>query len=364
MVSSPNQQALKKIIHADMDAFYASVEIRENPELAGKPVVVGGSPNSRGVVCAASYEARKYGVRSAIPCSQAKRLCPDAIFIPPNFTLYKNISLEVNEIFHEYTDLVEPLSLDEAFLDVTRNKINETSATKIAEEIKSKVYSKTNLTISCGVSYNKFLAKIASDWKKPNGLFIIRPKEASKFLENLDIGKFYGVGKVTEKKMRSMGIQSGRDLLRYSKSELESKFGKNGIFYYDIVRGVDRRLVNPYRERKSLGIEDTFSVDTANEEYLLSHLKLLTVSLCEKLDTKSILGRTFSVKLKYSDFTVKSSTKTFSHWLTNPIEILQIAKDLFLQSWNGRDTIRLLGVSISNFEKSQTDSEDQPLLFG
>jgi DNA polymerase-4 len=361
--SSLTQSNFKKIIHADMDAFYASVEIRENPELAGKPVVVGGSPNSRGVVCAASYEARKYGVKSAIPCSQAKRLCPEAIFIPPNFTLYKKVSSEVNEIFHEYTDLVEPLSLDEAFLDVTMNKINEPLATKIAEEIKYKVKSKTHLTISCGVSYNKFLAKIASDWKKPDGLFVIRPTDAFQFLENLDIGRFYGVGKVTEKKMRSMGIQTGRDLLPFSKAEMEAKFGKNGLFYYDIVRGIDNRLVNPSRARKSLGIEDTFSVDTADEEFLLKYLETISKSLYDKLVAKDIYGKSLTVKLKYSDFTVRSSTRTVSYWLRTQGEMLAIAKELFLQSWNGRDSIRLLGVSISNFEKSQNDFEEQPLLF-
>lgn len=349
----------RKIIHADMDAFYASVEIRENPSLKGKPVVVGGSPDSRGVVCAASYEARKFGVRSAIPCSVAKRLCPSAVFLYPNFPLYKSVSDQIRGIFLEYTDLVEPLSLDEAYLDVTENKISETSATRIAEAIKKNVREQVGLTVSCGVSYNKFLAKIASDWKKPDGLFVIRPQEASGFLENLPIGKFYGVGKVTEAKMKSLGVHTGRDLLGLSKLEMVGHFGKAGSFYYEIVRGIDRRRVNPHHERKSVAIEDTFSRDTAIQAELLDRIRELADGLAGRIQKNSAQGRSLTVKIKYSDFLLKTKTITLPHWIVAGEEIQKLGSELFLQAWDGKTPVRLLGLSLSNLNREE--GEDSQL---
>lgn len=345
-----------------MDAFYASVEIRENPSLRGKPVVVGGSPNSRGVVCAASYEARKFGVRSAIPCSMAKRLCPEAIFVSPNFPLYVSISQEIREIFYSVTDLVEPLSLDEAYLDVTSNHFQEAIATKLAEDIQTKIFQTTNLTASCGVSYNKFLAKIASDWKKPNGIFVIRPNDASKFLHELTIGKFYGVGKVTEAKMKSLGIHNGKDLYMWNRDDLIFHFGKAGSFYFDIVRGVDNRNVNPTRERKSLGIEDTFSEDTKDHGFLESKLDSLVDGLEQRRLKRDIRGRSLTVKIKYSDFTVKSMTRTYPSWLEQKEEILSIAKDLFSQVWNQTTSLRLLGIALGNLDRENLE-ESEPSLF-
>ncbi|MCC5815735.1 MAG: DNA polymerase IV [Leptospira sp.] len=353
---------MRKIIHADMDAFYASVEIRENPSLRGKPIVVGGSPESRGVVCAASYEARKYGVRSAIPCSMAKRLCPSAIFIYPNFSLYKEASIQIHEIFSEFTDLIEPLSLDEAYLDVTENKISEPFATEIAKAIKIRVKKETELTISCGVSYNKFLAKIASDWKKPDGLFVIRPEQAEEFLDELPIGKFHGIGKVTEKKMIHLGIKNGKDLKKMNLWELEKYFGKTGKFYYNIVRGIDNREVNSYRERKSLGIEDTFSIDSQDADFLEKELNKLASGLFLRMEKNEIRGRTLTVKLKYSDFTVKTISRTFSHWIENEDEISEISCELFYSGWEADKSIRLLGISIGNLEREE-EAENQPMLF-
>ena len=244
---------LRKIIHIDMDAFYASVEQRDFPEYRGKPVVVGGDPNSRSVVSTASYEARKFGIHSAMPTSKAKRLCPHAIFVFPRFSAYKTVSRQINEIFHEFTDLVEPLSLDEAYLDVTENKKGVASATQIAKEIKKRIFEVTELTASAGVAAIKFIAKIASGMNKPNGLTVITPNEAEKFLEELPIGKFYGIGEATEKKMLSLGIKTGKDLKQFTQSELIRHFGKSGSFYYNIVRGDDFREVEPYRTRKSIG---------------------------------------------------------------------------------------------------------------
>ncbi|MCG9874873.1 MAG: DNA polymerase IV [Leptospiraceae bacterium] len=353
---------MKKIIHVDMDAFYASVEIRENPSLLGKPVVVGGSPNSRGVVCAASYEARKYGVRSAIPCSLAKRLCPEAIFVYPNFPLYSSISQEIRAIFHSVTDLVEPLSLDEAYLDVTCNHFQESIATKLAEQIQRTIFQETNLTASCGVSYNKFLAKIASDWRKPNGIFVIRPKDAPKFLLELPIGKFYGVGKVTETKMKSLGIHKGKDLYLWNRDDLVFHFGKVGAFYYDIVRGVDNRNVNPTRERKSLGIEDTFSQDSKDANFLETKIESLVDGLEQRRLKRDIRGRSLTVKIKYSNFTVKSMTRTYTSWLEQKEEITSIAKDLFFQVWDHATSLRLLGIALGNLDRDNQD-EDSPSLF-
>lgn len=354
---------MKKIIHADMDAFYASVEIRENPSLTGKPVVVGGSPESRSVVCAASYEARKYGIRSAMSCSRAKRLCPNAIFIPPNFSLYRTVSQEIQKLFFEYTDLVEPLSLDEAYLDVTNNKKNISSATIIAEEIKEKVSKQTQLTISCGVSYNKFLAKIASDWKKPDGLFVIKPDSAVSFLKELSIGKFHGIGKVTEKKMHNLGIFTGGDLLKFSVMELEKIFGIQGIYYYNIVRGIDNREVNPRRIRKSIGIEDTFPEDVSDPLVLDKKLEDLSTRLQKRIIDTNTSGKTLTLKLKFHDFTIRSLSRTLSIELNDAESFLGLSRKLLSQAWDGKEKLRLVGITLSNLTTEKDKKSQQPGLF-
>lgn len=356
----PNQP-IRKIIHADMDAFYASIEMRENPKYMNKPLVVGGSPYSRSVVCSANYEARKYGIHSAMPCSKAKKLCPEAIFVPPNFLLYKQVSQEIHKIFLQYTDKVESISLDEAYLDVTDNKLGIHSATSIAKKIQKEVHEKTSLTVSCGVSYNKFLAKVASDWKKPNGLFVIRPEDSEEFLNHLPIEKFHGIGKVTSEKMKKMGILTGYDLKKKTLFELESMFGKIGAFYYEIVRGIDNRPVVTERETKSVGIEDTFPKDTDNEKELLEHLEYLVNGLEHRLELKNVRGRCLTVKIKYYDFTVHTIQETFSHYIVDKYFILAAAKNLFYKLWNG-NKIRLLGLSVSKFYPTQ-NLQNQLLLF-
>ena len=290
-------QKIRKIIHIDMDAFYASIEQRDNPKLKGKPVIVGGAPDKRGVVAACSYEARKFGIHSAMSSSRAHKVCPEAIFIRPRFDVYRAVSAQIREIFLEYTDLVEPLSLDEAFLDVTENKKGMSSATLIAQEIKKKIYGKTNLTASAGVSFNKFLSKVASDIDKPNGLTVITPEEADEFIDKLPIRKFFGIGEVTEKKMLDMGIKTGSDLKKIDKSRLIELFGKVGDHYYDIVHGEDSRPVNPHRIRKSIGKETTLNEDIDNIEQMIEILNQLALEVEELLKKHDIKGKTFTLKV-------------------------------------------------------------------
>ncbi len=293
---------IRKIIHVDMDAFYAAVEQREHPELRGKPIIVGGSPQERGVVATCSYEARKFGIHSAMATSSAIRLCPDAILVPPHFDLYVKASNEINEIFHEYTDLVEPMSLDEAYLDVTENKFGMPYAVKIAREIKKKIFLKTHLTASAGVSYNKFLAKVASGFKKPNGLTVVTPEQAGEFIEKLPIGSFYGVGKVTEKAMFSLGIKTGSDLKKKTVEELTILFGKSGNWFYYLARGIDNSPVEPYRERQSIGREITLSSDIINMDQIKSILQELTFEVEKLLREYGEEGKTITLKIKYYDF--------------------------------------------------------------
>lgn len=340
---------MRKIIHVDMDAFYASVEQRDFPELRGKPVVVGGPPDSRAVVCTASYEARRYGIHSAMPCSKAYRLCPSAVFVPPRFPVYKGISDEIRQIFHEYTDLVEPLSLDEAYLDVTTNRPGIPYAVTIAREIKSKIVGRTGLTATAGVAAGKFLAKVASGMNKPDGLTVIRPEAAIAFLEQLRIGQFYGVGRVTEKRLKEHGIETGADLKRLTLAELESLLGKGGSYYYHLVRGIDNRPVVPFRERKSVGIEDTFAQDTGDIAELRQRLNALAQGLERRLKSHGKPGKTLTLKIKYADFEqhTRSETKGIVPDEANALFAsgAQLLDALIVP---GR-AVRLLGLTVSGF---------------
>ena len=344
---------LRKIIHVDMDAFYASVEQHDNPELKGKPVAVGGG-SVRGVVSAASYEARKYGVRSAMSGFIAKRNCPDLIFVKPRFDRYKEISQQVRTVFFEYTDLVEPLSLDEAYLDVTENKKGSPSATLIAEEIRQKIFEKTGLTASAGISINKFIAKIASDYNKPNGQKTINPEEVLSFLENLEIRKFYGVGKVTAEKMYKLGIFTGTDLKQKSLDFLNSNFGKNGAFYYNVVRGVHLSEVKPHRIAKSVGAERTFSENLSSEVFMLERLDNIASELDKRLKKSKVAGKTITLKIKYSDFTLQTRSKTLPYFVANKALIFETAKELLYQQ-KLENSVRLLGISLANLNSNKTN---------
>lgn len=333
-----------------MDAFYASIEQRDNPQFKGKPVAVGGE-RQRGVVAAASYEARKYGVRSAMPSVTAKRKCPDLIFVYPRFGVYKEVSKQIREIFHEYTHLVEPLSLDEAFLDVTENRKGILLATDIALEIKQKILDRTRLTASAGVSINKFLAKIASDYDKPNGLYVIKPHEAVTFVEKLEIEKFFGIGKVTSEKMHKMGIHTGKDLKEYPLAELIRLFGKAGSFYYHIARGVDDRPVDPNRVRKSVGTEITFENDLTGFPEILYELKNIENELIQRMKTSGAKGRTLTLKVKFADFEQITRSKSLEQLFT-PEKIHKTSLEL-VEEVNPEKGIRLLGLTLSNLENQE-----------
>lgn len=339
----------RKIIHIDMDAFYASVEQRDNPAYRGKPVIVGGSPEGRGVVATASYEAREFGVRSAMPSRQALQLCPHAIFVRPRFDAYKEASRQIRAIFKRYTDLIEPLSLDEAFLDVTEDKQNINSAIVIAEQIMKAIADELQLTASAGVSVNKFVAKIASDMKKPNGLTFIGPSRIAGFMETLPVEKFFGVGKVTAAKMKGMGLHTGADLKKLSEAELRQRFGKIGGFFYRIVRGIDERPVQPHREAKSLAAEDTFSQDLTNAEEMHAELDRITGLVCERLSRYQLQGRTITLKIKYADFRIITRSRSFAGPQSAPEAISQAAKELLDSAMPFPKGIRLLGISVSNF---------------
>ncbi|MEM1257077.1 MAG: DNA polymerase IV [Bacteroidota bacterium] len=344
---------LRKIIHVDMDAFYASVEQYDNPELKGKPVAVGGG-SKRGVVSAASYEARKFGVRSAMSGFLAQKNCPDLIFIKPRFERYKEISRQVRHIFFEYTDLVEPLSLDEAYLDVTENKIGNPSATLVAQEIRRKILDKTGLTASAGISINKFIAKVASDYNKPNGQKTVNPEEVLQFLEDLDIRKFYGVGKVTAQKMYKLGIFTGKDLKAKTKGFLDEHFGKSGSYYYNVVRGIHLSEVKPERIPKSVGAERTFRENLSSEIFMLERLGNIAEELERRLKKSKIAGKTITLKIKYSDFTLQTRSKTLPYFILEKELILETAKELLYQS-PMQNSVRLLGISLANLNTEKKD---------
>jgi len=346
-----------------MDAFYASVEQRDFPEYKGKPVVVGGT-SDRGVVAAASYEARKYGVRSAMSSKIAREKCPGLIFMKPRFEVYKEVSRQIHSIFKEYTDLVEPLSLDEAFLDVTMNKRNIPSATLIAREIKKRILDETLLTASAGISINKFLAKIASDERKPDGLFVILPEEAENFVACLPVKSFFGVGKVTARKMKNLGITTGYDLRQWPESELIRNFGKVGKFYYNISRAIDNRPVQPFRERKSLGAETTFEKDLTTPFQLVAELYTIEKEVYRRLIKHKFYGKTLTLKVKFSDFNQITRGKTIDQPITDFNTLHVNAKELLNLAPIDNRPVRLLGLSVSNtFEELELDAVQLTLDF-
>ena len=341
----------RKIIHIDMDAFYASVEQMDNPDLKGKPLAVGGS-ESRGVVSAASYEARKFGVRSAISGIQAKKLCPDLIFVSPRFDRYKAISKQIRKIFFDYTDLVEPLSLDEAYLDVTENKKGNPSATLIAQEIRKRIFEEVGLTASAGISANKFVAKIASDYNKPNGQKTVNPDEIEPFLEKLDVKKFYGVGKVTAEKMYQLGIFTGNDLKQKPVEYLEKHFGNSGLHYFQIVRGIHNSAVKPNRKIKSVGAERTFGENLSSEIFMEERLQSIASELEKRLVKSKISGKTITLKIKYSDFTLQTRSKTLPYFIHDKNIIAVVAKELLYQE-RMKNSVRLLGISLHNLNNEE-----------
>ncbi len=338
-----------KIIHIDMDAFYASVEQRDFPELRGKPIAVGGN-GKRGVTTTASYEARKYGVRAAMPGWKAKELCPELIFVDLRFDAYKKASREVREIFATYTDLIEPLSLDEAFLDVTTNKKNIKYATDAAIQIQKEIYKNVGLTASAGVSYCKFLAKVGSGVKKPSGTTIITPKKALPFLEALPINKFFGVGKVTAEKMKSLGIHNGLDLKAWTKENLVKNFGKAGAFYFDIVRGIDNRPVEPNRERKSLAVERTYDENLNDLESILTNTEYISQMLANSILKSHFYGKTLTLKIKNKDFIQKTRSITIDETFRTFDQVFNEAKKLIENNKEICSQLRLIGLSISNTE--------------
>jgi DNA polymerase-4 len=350
-------QPVRKIIHIDMDAFYASVEQRDRPELKGKPVIVGGDPQSRGVVAACSYEARKFGIHSAMASSTAYKLCPDAVFIRSRFDAYRAVSSQIREIFCEYTDLVEPLSLDEAFLDVTENYMGMPSATLIAQEIKKKIYKRTGkLTASAGVSFNKFIAKVASDMNKPDGITVITPDMADEFIDRLPIRKFFGVGKVTEEKMLSFGIKTGSDLKKFKEEKLIQLFGKSGSYFFNIAHGMDDRPVEPNRIRKSIGKETTLLEDIDDTDQMLEILENIAVRLENSLIKREAKGRRVTLKIKYFDFQSITRSVTIDETADNATVIMKYVQALLSKTEAGEKKVRLLGISISNFDGQETNS--------
>ena len=345
-----DSSAVRKIIHIDMDAFYASVEQRDEPAYRGKPLVVGGTPQGRGVVAAASYEARRYGIRSAMSAYSALKACPHLIMVRPRFEVYKAISQQIRAIFEEYTDIVEPLSLDEAYLDVTVNKKGIQSATLIAQEIKNKIRKVTGLNASAGISYNKFLAKLASDADKPNGFCLITPEGAEAFLENLPIGSFYGIGQKTAPRLIAMGIKTGADLKSLSELQMQELFGKSGSFYYQLVRGVDHREVETDWVRKSVGSENTFASDLDDPDEMLAELRPLAEEVLGWMTRNNNFGRTLTLKVKYADFVSVTRSKTLLQPPKTLEAIMDIVTELLEKTEAGPRKVRLLGVSFSGLD--------------
>jgi len=348
----------RKIIHVDMDAFYASVEQRDNQDLRGKPLAVGGAA-ARGVVAAASYEAREFGVRSAMPSVTAARKCPKLIFVKPRFDVYRAVSQQIRDIFAEYTPLIEPLSLDEAYLDVTDNLKGMPIATEIALEIRAKIKAVTGLNASAGISYNKFLAKMASDLNKPNGQAVITPKNGPAFVEGLAVKKFHGVGPATAEKMHRLGIETGADLKSRSLQFLAENFGKSGPYFYGIARGIDERPVRADRVRKSVGAEDTFVDDINDLALATTELKPLAEKVWSHCQAKSISGKTVTVKIKYSDFTQATRSRTGASPVTGVAEIMEAASTLLATVYPFRRPVRLLGVTLSSLTNDQTEHDEE-----
>lgn len=363
MPALPDQPVIRRIIHVDMDAFYASVEQRDNPDLREKPVAVGGS-RARGVVAAASYEARQFGVRSAMASVTAIRKCPDLIFVKPRFDVYKAVSTEIRAVFARYTPLIEPLSLDEAYLDVTDHLNGMASATEVARRIKTDIREATGLTASAGVSYNKFLAKLASDYRKPDGLFVIKPAAGPRFVETLLVGQFHGVGRVTAQKMNELGIVTGLDLRQQSAAFLQRHFGKVGQHYYHIARGIDNRPVNPDRIRKSVGSESTFGHDLSAYDDLLAELQPLIDDVWEYCLSKQIRGRTVTLKVKFADFRQITRSRTLPVAVDSRVLLAQVIGELLHGIMPASLGIRLLGVSLSSLNEAGNKAGGQLSLFG
>lgn len=369
--ASADKEGLRKIIHVDMDAFYASVEQRDNPQLRGKPVIVGGKPNGRGVVAACSYEARKFGVHSAMPSAQAGRRCPHAVFVKPRFAQYQQVSKQIHEVFRMFTSQIEPLSLDEAYLDVTNSTLFEGSALLLAREIRSTILQHTQLVASAGVSYNKFLAKIASDYDKPDGLFCIRPEQGEEFVANLPVGKFHGVGQVTQSRMHELGIRTGADLRAWTLEELEHEFGKSAAYYYRAARGIDHRPVSSSRTRRSMGSERTFSENLIHRQDMLEVLTALGDELLESLNTRQLQSQTVSIKVRFGNF--ETLTRAYTHTV-GPLgkvifdRVLPYLLDRALAAqtpvpkthYRGvKPGVRLLGVSFSMLSEHSDDLPHQ-----
>ena len=347
----------RKIIHVDMDAFFASVEQRDFPEYQGKPLIVGGNPQSRGVVAACSYEARKFGIRSAMSAAKAQHLCPDAIFVRPRFEAYREASAQIQAIFLQYTDLVEPLSLDEAYLDVTGSTLFSGSATLIAKAIKQQIKQQTGLTASAGISYNKFLAKIASDMDKPNGLFVVLPSAAERLLESLAIRKFHGIGSATEQKMKALGIECGYDLKQWTQTRLQKHFGRMGVYYYGMVRGEDNRQVQNNRLRKSIGAVTTFAIDLIATDEMLARLQLLTEKVVTSLQKKKLTAKTVTLKVKFDNFEQITRSHTEQYAFNSSDALLCRLAQLLDKTEAGCRRVRLLGVSVSKL--TPLDGQDE-----
>jgi DNA polymerase-4 len=342
---------LRKIIHLDMDAFFAAVEQRDNPKYQNKPIIVGGAPDSRGVVATCSYEARKYGIHSAMSSSRAFSLCPQAIFVKPRIAAYKEVSTQIRQIFYQYTTLVEPVSLDEAYLDVSQSKLCQGSATRIAEKIKQQILAETGLVASAGVSYNKFFAKIASDMDKPDGLYLITPQQGLAFVAQLPIGKFHGVGKATERKMHDLGIKNGADLKQFSLPVLQQHFGKAALFFYNIALGVDERPICIDRESKSIGTETTYSQDLLQSDEIYQQLTELLDKALLKVQAKKLYARTLTVKVKYHDFQQITRSLTFNKPIKSQLSKTPVFRQLLRKDGIGQSKIRLLGITLSTLEK-------------
>ncbi len=344
-------KVVRKIIHIDMDAFFAAVEQRDNPQYRGKPIIVGGKPDSRGVVATCSYEARPYGVHSAMPSSQAYRLCPQAIFVKPRFEAYKETSTIIRNIFADYTELFEPLSLDEAYLDVSDVSRYQGSATLIAKDIKRRILQQTELTASAGISYNKFLAKIASDINKPDGLYLISPEQGASFVEQLPVGRFHGVGKATEKKMHELGIKTGKDLKKLSLPLLQQYFGKSGQHYFNISRGIDHRPVNNHRPSKSVGVEITYQQDIAELEIIQEQLHALLNKALKKLADKQLTAHTVTIKIKYQNFVQITRSRTLPQAIKSSAGVDVVFAELLKDTDVGNRKVRLLGVTLSSLAR-------------
>jgi len=360
---APPAHGGRKILHVDMDAFFASVEQRDNPDLRGKPVAVGGS-RERGVVAAASYEARKFGVRSAMPSVTAQRLCPSLIFVPPRFDVYREVSSQIRAIFAEYTPLIEPLSLDEAYLDVTENLKGLAYATQVAKEVRRRIFETTGLTASAGVSFNKFLAKMASDQNKPNGMFVITPDMGAAFVEKLPVGRFHGIGPATARKMNELGIFTGADLRNQTLRFLQERFGKVGTHYYWISRGIDNRAVCPDRVRKSVGAENTFSVDLIEMEDMRAELVPIVDKVWKYCDGTGVRGRTVTLKVKYADFQQITRSRSMADEIESKEVIRSLSEELLEGIFPLEKGVRLLGVTLSglNTENDEPEEEESPQL--